>query len=139
MLLAFITKRRGLAVRTLVARWTGACKHHSEQNGRIWFLLKAAILVIVVLSLLIFARPVNGRTLHDLLAAQNRPAACQQSNLSQTNDINALTILITIENSRFVRGKLPLNKQLYFSPRTFTTLKGIITINYLVSGGVSCN
>jgi hypothetical protein len=30
-----------------------------------------------------------------------------------------------IENFRFVRGKLLQNKQLHFSTRAFTTLKGI--------------
>ena len=38
-------------------------------------------------------------------------------------------ILITIENSRFVRGKLLPNKYLPFYPRAFTTLKGITQKN----------
>ena len=39
--------------------------------------------------------------------------------------LDADIILITIENSRFVRGNLFLNKYLPFFSRALTTLKGI--------------
>lgn len=112
MRLTFTTRQRIYMLRSFVSHHHGTYKHHIQQSDHFWFILKALLLVLVVLSLLVFARAIDGQ------------AGLNWEPVAKTNE----------QSISLTTNHLPLAIGLY----TLTTNESLLISN-LVSGGVSCS